>query len=430
MIITLMMDIKNIIKHYISKLFQTGFFHIVGAGTINKALLTLLGLVIVRFLSKADYGIYAYANSIITIVVAFNGLGVVSAILQVCSELSDNRFEANKVFFYGYKWGIIVDVCFGICIALIALFLPLAISGSNTLLAIYSFYPLVILLCEIKQTQLRVTFQNKAYAYSTNLQTILLLALSVLGAMTLGATGLILGQELAYFLTYVFLCIKHHVVRDKTTSPLSKKDRVDLWKIALISTFNSGLGFALTLSGTQMIGIMTSNDELVATYQVSTLIPFGLLFVPGAIATYVYPYFAKNRNDRLWSISNYKKVLTGCVAISTLITITVCALAEPICVVIFGDDYLDAALPLRVLMIGFWLTGSFRQITGNLLVTQRKLIFNSIIGVASVVVCLGVGIWLIPYYGVVGAALSYDAAMLVGAIANTVAYGKTLAKLK
>lgn len=423
------MDIKRTIKKQSQTLFRTGFFHIVGAGTINKILITVLGLVVVRLMTKSDYGIYAYANSIITILVAFNGLGIVSSILQVCSELAGQNTEAEEVFSYGYRWGVIVDVLLGASVAVVAIFVPLAIHGSNNLLVAYSFYPLLVLLCEIKQTQLRVTFRNKEYAYSTNLQTVLTVTLSLVGIICFGALGLIIGQELSLLVTYIVLCVKYPSKREKTRAHLEKRKKIDIWKIALTSTYNGGTSFALTLSGTQIIGLMMSSDSLVATYQVATLIPFGLLFIPGAITTYVYPYFAKNRNNRNWTIATYKKLLLGCFAVSTVIAVTIWILAEPICVILFGNEYLDAVPALRVLMVGFWLTGSFRQVTGNLLVTQRKLISNSVVGTISAVACIGVCVWLVPCLGIVGAAFSYVAAMLIGAVANVILYCRTIKKI-
>lgn len=423
------MDIIKSIKERSRTLLQTGFFHIFGAETLNKILATVLGIVLVRILSKPEYGVYAFANSIIAVAIAFNGLGMTSAILQICSELSEKKDEAKKVFAYGYIWGVIVDIVIGLCVILLAAVFPLAIQGSNTLLAIYSFYPLCILLCAIKQMQLRVNFENKAYAYSTNLQTVLLVVFSIAGAFFFEAIGLVIGQELAYFVTYVYLCNKYPARIKEYRRNIDSFKKKDIWKIALISAFNNGLSFALTLLGTQMIGVIVASDELVASYQVATLIPFGLLFVPGAVATYIYPYFAKNKDNKVWTVATYKRVQIGCLLLSTLITVLMEITAQPLCLLIFGESYLDAVAPLRILMIGFWFACSFRQVAGNLLVTQRKLTFNAVISIVSILICALAGIVLIPTYGTIGAALSYDVAMILGAIANVTCYVITIKRI-
>ena len=73
------------------KLFQTGFFHIFGSSVINKILTFLSNVVLVRLISKEAYGVFTYAWNIYSLVLLLNGLGVVSGLLQLCSERADDR---------------------------------------------------------------------------------------------------------------------------------------------------------------------------------------------------------------------------------------------------------------------------------------------------------------------------------------------------
>lgn len=52
------------IKTLVSKLRASGFFHVFGSTVINKIVVFASGLILVRILSKADYGVYTYANNI------------------------------------------------------------------------------------------------------------------------------------------------------------------------------------------------------------------------------------------------------------------------------------------------------------------------------------------------------------------------------
>ena len=75
----------------IGKKFKTtGFFSIVGAGTLNKIISFVTGIILVRILSKADYGAYSYALNIINFFVLLNGLGTSSCIVQLCVERGDD----------------------------------------------------------------------------------------------------------------------------------------------------------------------------------------------------------------------------------------------------------------------------------------------------------------------------------------------------
>ena len=421
--------IKNNAVDAVKGLFRTGFFHIVGAGSLNKALSVLLGIILVRVLSKADYGSYAYAYNIVSFFILFNGFGVTSAVLQICSEAHKNRNRADANFTYAYKAGVLVDCFMAVAILIAAIAIPLAIQGSNKLLALYCLYPLLMLLYEMKLMQLRVNLMNKEYAFATNVQTCLLVGFSILGAFCFQAAGLVIGQGVALLLAYVFLCWKHPFRRTDELK-LDGAEKKDFWGIASVSAFNNGIGQALTLIGTFLVGFFSMSDELVANYQVATLVPFGLLFIPVMIMTYCYPYFARHRDDRTWTLCNYAKVIGGSLVGMAIISLLVCLLAEPIVVVLFGHQYLDIVPVLRLLMAGFFVTAALRIPTGNLLVTQRKLLFNTCVGVASIVICVVSSYILIPSHGMVGAAIAYDVTMLFGAVCNVPFYLWAVSKIK
>lgn len=403
----------------LKQLLKTGFFHIVGAGAINKVISMLLSIVLVRILSKTDYGCYAYAFNIVSFFVLFNGLGVPTAILQICSENYKDKLKSFVVYRYAFKGGIAVDMTIAILILAVALFVPLAVDGSNVLLALYSLYPFVSLLCEMRLMRLRVNLENRVYARMTNIQTLLLALFSVTGALICQAVGLIVGQCLAYCASYLLLTYaikesKKDCAVEVSASELSKSEKVDFWKIATISSFNNGLGGMLTLVGTQLIGILIANAEIVASYKVATTIPFALLFLPSAIITYVYPYFARNKNDRRWTLKNYGLLLLGSGMIFLIVFALCEILAEPIICIIFGDQYLDSVPCFRILMLGFFVTSTLRMPTGNLLVTQRRLFANTLMGVLSIAFNVFLSFILIPSYGMIGAAWVYVLTMVLG----------------
>ena len=66
---------KKKIHQMKTKLFETGFFHVFGSNIINQVIAFLSGIILVRILSKAEYGIYSYAYNIINFFLVFNGFG-------------------------------------------------------------------------------------------------------------------------------------------------------------------------------------------------------------------------------------------------------------------------------------------------------------------------------------------------------------------
>lgn len=419
---------SNAVRNQLGVLTKTGFFHIFGASSLNRVLIVILGFVLVRVLSKEDYGVYAYAFNIASFFVIFNGLGVTSAILQICSELHADKEAADSIYSYGYRWGIGVDLTMAVVIVFVGVFVPLKIHESNSLLILYCIYPLVMFLFDVKAVRFRVLLMNNVYAFGMNMQSILMTALSILGALLFSAVGLVVGQILSYAITYVVLCIRHPFSKEGVHA-LAKREKRDFWSISLISSVNNGLSQALTLTGTFFIGCYLTNDALVAEYQVATMIPFGLMFLPGMFMTYVYPYFARNKEDRRWSIGAFAKLSAACFVLMGVVSALVCWFAEPIVLLLFGSQYAEIVPILRILMIGFFIAGVLRQPSGNLLVTQRKLLTNTAIGIITIAVNVAASVFLIPGNGMYGAAYTYLITMGSSGVLYAVCYIRTLLRL-
>lgn len=415
---------------YIKKLFDTGFFHIVGSSVLNRIIQMFVGIVLVRILSKEAYGMYAYAYNIFSFFLIFNGFGAISAMVQICSEQSGDERKMYTLFFFGYRFGALFNVAMGALIVLVALVVPLSLAGGNHILLLYALFPLGQLLCEVKTTQFRVTFKNKEYAYLTNTQTILFSIGSLVGAYVHGPEGLAIGSTVGLYANYLLACRLYPLDRSYAHERIEQSEKRDFLGIAGISAFNNGISQALTLVGTFLVGALLASDVLVASYKVTTTIPFALLFIPNIVVTYIFPHFTKNHDNKSWTIRNYMRV-TLCLASSMLaITLFCCVLAEPITLVLFGDQYLDSVPAFRIMMLGFFAAAAFVVPTGNLLITQRKLLYNTFVGIVSIVANIALSFALIPTQGTIGAALAYSLTMCVRAVLNVAYYLYVILRLE
>lgn len=404
-----------IMRESLIKIARKGFFHIFGASTINRVLTALLGIVLVWIIPKDDYGTWGFANNIISFFVILNGLGAPSAILQLCSEQFKNLSLARSFYAFGARIGVLFDVLMAIAIFFVGLLVPMSVEGSNGLLVLYCLYPLVVLLCELRLTWLRTRRENRLYAAMTNVQTALLVLFSMIGAYFFSAAGLIIGQYVAYIVSFLVIYAKSGPIPSSEKNTLTKSQKDDYWSIAPISAINIGLSQALALVGTFLVGVLMVNAADVASYKVATTIPFALMFIPGVVMTFSYPYFAENRDDGPWTRLRYRQLTFCSLGLFASITVFFIVLAEPIIVLLFGNDYRDAVPPFVILMIGFFVNASFRNPAGNLLVTQRRLKWNLVTNVVSALVSIVLSVALIPQYGMVGAAWAYTASMAVAA---------------
>ena len=106
-----------------------------------------------------------------------------------------------------------------------------------------------------------------------------------------------------------------------------------------------------------------------------------MVFIPTAIVTYIYPYFASKKDDADWCMRNYKLLVKYFGMFNFIVSITLMVLAEPIITLLYGTQYVDAVLCFRILAINYFFSATFRIISGNLLVTQRKLGFNLFVNI-------------------------------------------------
>lgn len=417
------------LKGPFAKLYRTGFFHIFGAGTINKAVSSLTMIVLVWLIPKAEYGLYSYVFNIVSIFALFNGLGASSALLQLCCEHMEDRPLMLAVFRYGERWGRVADVALAVLILVYALVAPGALPGSQPLLALYCLYPLVVLLCELRLVYLRSNLDNRAYAYMTNVQTLLLAGLSIGGALVAGVPGLIAGQYAAYVASFAVLAWRHPLPKPMPEERDRTFSKREYWYVALVSSLNNGLIQALSLSGTFFVGQFLASDVAVASYKVATAIPFALSFAPTMLMTYAYPRFAAQCHDGAWTRRNYLRLTAACVGGFGALLAAGLAFGPQVIGVVFGEQYLDAVPSFRILMVGFFVTAALRQPATNFLVTQKRLLANTVMAAASIALNVVLSVVLVPRFQMEGAAWAYTASMALFGLVAPVLYWRTVRDL-
>ena len=98
----------------LNTLFSTGFFHVFGGNVLNKILVFLSSVILVRILTKQEYGIFTCAWNIYNIVILLSGIGIASGLLQICSEKGGESDFCNRVLQYSVKQGILFNILLGV----------------------------------------------------------------------------------------------------------------------------------------------------------------------------------------------------------------------------------------------------------------------------------------------------------------------------
>lgn len=410
---------KEKIRSGIKKLIDTGFVHIFGANTLNQVLSFLSGIVLVRVLTKADYGCFSDALNTYQFFLLASGLGIASGILQMCSEYSDRPDVSQRIYEWSSRFGIKVNILLSLSILAVGLFAPFTIKGSNELLVCFSALPIFTLMYEMAIAKMRGDIKAKEYSYSNIVNMVLYCGFSILGASFIASKGLIFGRYLAYIFTIVFIAFRFHVFPSFKKVTLEDSIKRPLLKVSLISVVNNGLSTLFNLLEVFILGIVISDSTVTASYKVATTIPTALNFVPLAFAVYVYPYFAKHIGDFKWVKKNYYRSLLGLGAINGAIAVVLLIIADPLIIIIFGTQYADCVSLFRILVVGYFIGGTFRVLSGNLLVSQRKLLYNTMVAIIGCLVSIGANVFLIPKYGSLGASYAHICVLTITGVLNT-----------
>lgn len=401
-------------------LLKTGFFHIFGSSVINKIIGFLSSVVLVRILSKVEYGVFTYAWNIYSIILLFNGMGIESGVLQMSSEHSGDEQYGSRVSNYGVRFGVKFDILLVGAILLVGLFAPLKIEASRNIMVMLCFLPMVQLLYLMTTSFLRAQKRNQEYARLTIINTALVFVISAGCAFLFREKGLVIGYYVAYLASFGIGIIWYKVRIINHDGPIEEDDKKSLLKISAITMCNNGLSQMMYLLDVFVLGIVDPQETILASYKVATMIPSALAFIPLSLIIYLYPYFAEHRGDGKWCLQKYKQILIGMGGLNLFISATMFIGAPLIVKLLFGVEYLDCVPIFRLLSVNYFFSGTFRILSGNLLVTQRKLKFNLIVAVIACSVNIIADYFFIQWWGAIGAAIATCSVVLLTSIMNTV----------
>jgi len=383
-------------------------------------------VLIVRYLSKSDYGAFAYALGVAAMGSTVVLLGLHKAIPRFV-PIYRERGEFRKMFGAVALAGMTV-VGLGASLVLLVLGMQGALLGTAVgdplslalLLVLIALTPIDAL--EYLLEGLLATFVGARAVFFRR---------HVLGpGLRLGAVLLVVGTAGDVFLlawAYVgggaigIVAYAAILVRSWKTQGLLGKLRTDGIELPARDIFGYSLPLlsseALTiLKGSFVVVLLELLQSTTAVAEFRAIMPiarlnlvvltsFSLLFIPVASKM-----FAKGDregiHDLFWQTSTWIAVLSfPALAITT-------SLAEPVVLLLFGDKYAGAGTILAILSVGFYVHAALGSNTATLRVfgNVRYLVLTD---VATAVVALALHFTLIPRYGAVGAATAASATLIL-----------------
>lgn len=391
------------------------------AGRMIALVLNLVTqVVIVRALTKGDFGSFAYALSLLTLASTFARLGMDRAMARfvpIYYERGDLPRAAGVIRFIFASTLICGALMAGGLLLLSRLVLDDSVSAS-LLLVLCMLAPIeawesgLLKLLAIFARPRDLMFRRHVAGPLLKLAAavpVLLLQADVLVLAWCYVGARLAGTGLSYWLTRRELR-RAGVLGAMKGSPLQARE-VLAFSLPLLSS--DGAQAIRTTVVTLLIEffhgvvILAAYRAVVPLSRLNAVVSdsFQLLYNPALARLY-----ARQDRDQMtqlyWFNAVWIALLTFPVFLAT------CLFAEPLTTLMFGDRYRDASQVLAVLAVASYLNAcfGFNQITLQVLGRVRMVVVNDVLGTAA---AFGLMMILIPRYGAIGGAMAVMLAQIV-----------------
>ena len=388
----------------IKYLLKDGFFHILGSSFINKIIAFLTNILLVRILTKNDYGVFTGSFNAFYIVFLFSGLGVTSGILYFCSK-DISRDEKSIYYKFSLRFGFLSEVVLSIALILYGLFGNVGIEETRIYIISLSGLPFVAFLYDYYAIILRAEKDNVKYSKLMNLNSLFYLVFGALGAYFLGIGGTIAGRYFAYIGSNI---IGYHYCKTyrnkRLVSGLTRDQYSDIIKYSIKAGITNALNVILYRIDVAIIAVVVANASILASYKTGAALPENVNFIPQCIMIYYLPIFIQNLKDVGWIKRKVKEIYLFVGGISLLIGLTMIIFAPLITKLLWGPDYLDAVPCMRILSISFIVLSTFRTTSTNILLALKRTGYTMLVSIVTGLTNIGLDVFLTIKYGSIGAA--------------------------
>ena len=396
--------IVKTIRERVKVLLNGGFFHILGSSVINKFIAFFANLILVRILSKNDFGIFTGAFNDFSLIYIFSGLGITSGILYFCSKNITSTLK-TKYYLYSVKFGIASECLLSAALIIYGLWGPVGIEETRFYIITLSLLPFVAFVFDYFSVILRAEKDNKRYSVLLNIHSFLYALLAIIGAYSGGILGTIIGRYLSYVIagTVGYYFTRGHFSASHRDI-LSKKEKGELVSYSLKAGATSALNVILYRIDVKVIAIVVANASILASYKIGTTLPENLTFIPQCMMVYYIPLFLQNIDNAAWIKRKTKEIYVFVGAVSVSLGAIVILFAPHIIGLLWGKDYLDAVTCMRILALSFIVLSTFRITSTNILLSLKRTGYTLFVSIITGLSNILLDIVLTIRYGSIGAA--------------------------
>ncbi|RPE00142.1 hypothetical protein EGM88_02440 [Aureibaculum marinum] len=394
------------------------------ATIIARILSFFTSWIALQLINHKDLGVVIYAFTIISFILPISGLGLHQSLIRYGS-LSKSDTIKNQIFKYVLNKGIISSIVLVLLIILISLLLKSYFLYSVHYLIILALAIPTFFLLEIVKVQYRLKHQNKTFALIEISYNILLIALVTILSYTYKELGYAIALVLAPLFTSALFIRKLNIDFKINIKP--DFINIDFWKYGFFASLSNVATKFLTAVDIILIGYLLKNSEMVTVYKYISLIPLSLLFISQAFITTDFVNLTENIYNKKYIKKYIQNYIFLFVIISTCIAFFSWLFSENV-LLFFGTEFVNYKTSFLILILGAIGILILRGLYGNLLSTIGKANVNYYIALSAIILNVTLNYYLIPQYGILGAALTSTLLMWLTGIISCLTFYKMYKK--
>ena len=406
------------------KSFAQGFIyrkggHIFSAAIISKILSFTLSLIIIRILTKEDYGNLKYAYTIISFIMPFMGMGIFQSFLKY-APVQKYLYERKSLFRYTFIKGCIAS---SLLILLIIIFSGLAtqkVPNAYWYLITFSFLIISHFIFESIKNYLRIFYLNKAYAHLEIIHSVMVFISGAILTFYFGGIGYILSLISVPLLLSIWLLAKKKILSKSMEFPSINKSKY--WTYGIYTSLGGLVAQLIYAVDIISIGNILEDSKSIAQYSAISLIPFSLLFLPLTILKTDFVKLVQEATNRTYLVSYVKNFMLIFFFISIVLVLASYLFGNWFILQIFGQDYLEISNLLLVFTFGIAGAFMFRVPFGNIMVAIGWTKINTTISIFTLLVDLILNYFWIKEYGIIGAAYATSLLLWLSGLATFSAF--------
>ena len=372
------------------------------ATIISRCLSFLASWLALQLIPNKELGVVLFAYSIIAFLVPFGGLGLHQSLVRYGALLKTDE-DKNSLFIYVLKKGTLVTFFIISLIIIFGYVFPFKFENTRNYLTLLSFVLIPLFILSTIQIQFRLKHNNKKFS-ETDIIYNLILVISVLVLSYLfQEKGYVFAIILAPTLTSL-LFFRKLKINFSNTKKLKTID-FSFWRYGFYSGVTSVVTNLLLIIDILLIGHLMENSEMVTAYKYVSLIPLSLLFISKAFITTDFVFFTEKIKNKEYIFNYIKSYMSLFFLISLLICVISFFFSKEI-LTIFSEDFAVYSESFLILIFGVSGILIFRGLFGNLLCSIGKIEINSYIMAIALVLNIFSNFYLIPIYGIKGAAIT------------------------